>query len=237
MKLLKNIRSIKTDAFGIKDRLLNLAEQFNSLDIIGKSIGITDNNINFTNKVTWQPVLDNLENSNNDENRAEESKLDNIQETLDQSISQLTENIIPTLQRLQNKWLGRVVLYNLMLWLFVASIIAACAYYKNILSLSGIYSAFQSHAFNHPVFFFAIGVITFTGLLSYHFWIRRKIAVSLASKLDDGTSEFNLSRAFLKNTRIQHSIFRPNIVGLGCLNRKRLNKLIPIPSDINDEEN
>jgi len=236
MKLLKKVRSIKTDAFGVKDRLLNLAEQFKSLDIIGKSIGITDNNNNFTGRVTWQPILDNLDNSSDETSQADESALEDIQSTLEKSINELTEDVIPSLQRLQNKWLSRVVLFNLLLWTLIALIITACAYYNKIHSLSDIYAAFQDQVLSHPVFIIVAGVIIFSGLISFHFWIRRKVAVAIANKLDDEVSKLNLSRAFLRNTRARHSIFKPNIVGLGCLNRKRLKKLNPVPSELNDEE-
>ncbi len=57
-----------------------------------------------------------------------------------------------------------------------------------------------------------------------HYRLRKKIAAAIAMRLDE-MEPFDTPRAFLKNTRIWHSIFRPQPVGWAGRAQEQLNGL------------
>jgi hypothetical protein len=59
--------------------------------------------------------------------------------------------------------------------------------------------------------------------LTFHFQLRNRLATKLSAQASNGNAEFDIGAAFLKNTRLRHSIFRPDIVGISRSGRKCLN--------------
>ncbi|NOY66321.1 MAG: hypothetical protein GXP13_02785 [Gammaproteobacteria bacterium] len=224
-KLIRRLQSVKTDAVNEKNRLVLLARQFRCLDKIGKSIGLVSDAA-FTKRISWQGHVDRLE-----EKTETENSIDIAQRELSSSISQLQHQIIPALHAWQNKWLTRVILVETIILLLIAFALTGIIYYQGAADIPHLKTMLLSELYNRPIFLITSGSLLFFGLVAIHFRIRRWAAMKIASIINTESSEFNLSNAFLKNTRIRHSIFKPGIAGFGWLNRKRLKKIKPAPTE------
>ncbi|GMR16086.1 MAG: hypothetical protein BMS9Abin31_0391 [Gammaproteobacteria bacterium] len=216
----RQLKSISTDKSDIKHSLLNLVEQFQCLDHIAESIGLVKEGFSFVNCVSWKTILSKLATSSKDE--AEEIKLKDISETISQSSNQLENEIVPQLQRLRNNWMIEVILIEFVVLGLVGLAIAGVTHVLGLWSLSNISFSVQPFLYERPVFSLLTVFVLFISFFAMHFSTRGFVAGQIVRKLNKENSEFDLASAFLKNTRVQHSIFRPDIIGWGWINRKRL---------------
>lgn len=217
----KQLKSIHTDRSDIKNSLLNLLEQSHYLDNIAKSIGLVKDGFLFVNRISWKTILLKLEQSENNKTDADSIKLNDIIETVSQSSRQLEHELIPQLQKLRNNWMLEVIVIEFVLLGLLSLVIAAVMHIQGWWDLSDMTIAIQPFLYERPIFSLMASVMVFLGFLVMHFSIRNFVAEKFVRKLKNKSSEFDLASAFLKNTRIQHSIFRPDIIGWGWLNQKR----------------
>lgn len=221
----RQLKSVNTDKADIKNSLLNLVEQFQCLDHIAKSVGLIKDGFSFVNRVSWKTILSNLEKTEEGENKSEDIKLKDIMETISQSSNQLEHELIPQLQRWRNNWMLEVILIDFALLGLLTLIIAGVTHIQGLWTLSSIDIPFQSLFYERPIFSLIAGVLLFTGFIYMHFNIRKFVAAQFVWKLKKESSEFDFVSAFLKNTRIQHSIFRPDIIGWNWMTKKCLQKI------------
>ncbi|MCK4865465.1 MAG: hypothetical protein KAT06_08530 [Gammaproteobacteria bacterium] len=220
----RQLKSVNTDKPDIKNSLLSIVDQFQCLDHIAKSIGLIKDGFPFVNRVSWKTVLSNLEKSNEGENKAENIKLNDIVETITRSSDQLENELIPQLQKWRNNWMLEVILIDFVLLALLVFLIAGVTHTQGVWALSNINISILPFLYERPVFSLVAGIIIFISFFVMHFTIRNFVANRLAMKLKKEPSEFDFANAFLKNTRIQHSIFRPDIIGWNWLSRKCLLK-------------
>ena len=218
----KQLKSLKTNKPDIKQRLLNLIEKFQCLDHIAESIGLVKDGFSFVSRVSWKAVISNLENK---ESTSEDVKLKDIVETISKSTEQLENELVPELQKLRNHWMFDVVLIEFVLLSLLTLIIAGVTHLQGLWSWSSFSVSFQPFLYERPVFSLLSTILLFVIFLLLHFNIRTFVAQQIASKINRASSEFDLAGAFLKNTRIRHSIFRPDIIGWNWLTRKCLSKI------------
>ncbi len=215
---LKSNNTIKPD---IKHNLLNIVEQFRCLDHIAESIGLVKKGFSFVNRVSWKTVLSKLEKTDDE---SEDIKLNDIIETVSLSSNQLENELVPQLQKVRNNWMIEVILIEFVFLGLLSLAIAGITYMQGLWSLSNFSISLQPFLYERPAFSLIIGVLLLISFIMLHFNIRDFVAGHLVKKLNKKPSEFDLAGAFIKNTRIQHSIFRPDIIGWGWLSRKCLLK-------------
>ena len=217
----RQLQSINTDKPDIKNGLLNVVERFQCLDHIAKSIGLIKEGFSFVNRVSWKTVLSKLEKTDDE---SEDIKLNDIIETISQSSDQLENELIPQLQKVRNNWMIKVILIEFVFLGLLSLAIAGITHVQGLWSLSNFSISLQPFLYERPAFSLIIGVLLLISFIMLHFNIRDFVAGQLVRKLNKESSEFDLAGAFIKNTRIQHSIFRPDIIGWGWLSRKCLLK-------------
>lgn len=216
----RQLKSINTDEASIKQSLFDFVEQFQCLDKIAKSIGLIKNEFSFVNRVSWGEIL--LVLATSSKNKDEEINLKDISETVSQSSNQLENEIIPKLQRLRNNWMAEVILIEFVVLGLVALVFFGITHVLGLWSLSNISFSVQPLLYERPIFSFITICVLFVGFVGLHFNARDFVARQTIRKLKKENSEFDLVSAFLKNTGFMHSIFSPDIVGFGWLNRKCL---------------
>jgi len=219
----KQLNSVSTEKRDVKNSLLNIIEQFQCLDHIAKSIGLIKEGFSFVNRVSWKSVISKLEQPVDSENK-NDIELNYIIEAIAESSNQLEHELIPKLQKWRNNWMLEVILIDFVLLGLLALLIAGVTHIQGFWSLSNINISIQPFLYERPVFILVTGIIIFFSFFVMHFIIRNFVADQLARKLKKESSEFDFANAFLKNTRIQHSIFRPDIIGWNWLSRKCLLK-------------
>ena len=220
----KQLNSINTEKTDVKNSLLNIVEQFQCLDHIAKSVGLIKEGFSFVNRVSWKSVLSKLEQSvqSDDKNDIE---LNYIIEAISESSNQLEHELIPQLQKWRNKWMFEVMFIEFLFLSLLIFTIAGLTYLQGSWTMSNMNISFQPFIYERPVFSFVTGILVIICYLLMHFSIRNFSAYRLAEKLNKESSEFDFAKAFLKNTRIQHSIFRPDIIGWNWMTKKCLDKI------------
>lgn len=216
----RQLKSINTDKHDIKNSLLNIVERFQCLDHVAKSIGLVKDGFSFINRVSWKTVLSKLEYP--DKNELEEIKLKDISEVISQSLNQLEYELVPQLQKWRNNWMFEVILIEFVFLSLLTLAAAGITHLQGLWSLSNMSFSVQPFLYERPIFSLLAGTLLFVSFIWIHFNIRHFVAAQFVRKLNKDTSEFDLAGAFLKNTRIQHSIFRPDIIGWNWLSRKRI---------------
>ena len=220
----RKLKSIDTEQSDIKIRLIDLVEQFQCLDRVANSIGLVKEGFSFVNRVSWENVLSKLGRTDKNKDELEEVKIKDILGVISQSSDQLENELIPQLQKWRNSWMLEVILIEFVFFILLGLIIAGITHTLGLWNMSNINISFQPFLYERPVFSLIVLIISFICFVSLHFKIRNFVAKRLAIKLNKKSSEFDLAAAFLKNTRMQHSIFRPDIIGWGWLGRKCLLK-------------
>ena len=218
----RQLKSINTDKHDIKNSLLNIVERFQCLDHVAKSIGLLKEGFSFINRVSWKTVLSKLEHP--DKNELEEIKLKDISEVISQSLNQLENELVPQLQKWRNNWMFEVILIEFVFLSLLTLAVAGVTHLQGLWNLSNISFSVQPFLYERPIFSLLAGTLLFVSFIWIHFNIRHFVAAQFVRKLNKEASEFDLAGAFLKNTRIQHSIFRPDIIGWNWLSRKCLLK-------------
>lgn len=218
----RQLKSINTDKHDIKNSLLNIVERFQCLDHVAKSIGLLKEGFSFINRVSWKTVLSKLEHP--DKNELEEIKLKDISEVISQSLNQLENELVPQLQKWRNNWMFEVILIEFVFLSLLTLAVAGVTHLQGLWDLSNISFSVQPFLYERPIFSLLAGTLLFVSFIWIHFNIRHFVAAQFVRKLNKEASEFDLAGAFLKNTRIQHSIFRPDIIGWNWLSRKCLLK-------------
>ena len=220
----RKLKSIDTEQSDIKNKLFELVEQFQCLDRIANSIGLVKDGFSFVNRVSWEDVLSKLGRTDKNKDELEEVKIKDILGVISQSSEQLENELVPQLQKWRNSWMLEVILIEFVFFILLGLIIAGITHMQGLWDMSNINISFQPFLYERPIFSFIVLIISFICFVSLHFKIRKVVAKRLAIKLNKKSSEFDLAAAFLKNTRMQHSIFRPDIIGWGWLGRKCLLK-------------
>lgn len=219
--LKRQINSVSTDKLDIKHSLLDVVERFQCLDRVAKSTGLIAGSFSFVNRVAWEPVISALEKPGSE---PEAIKLKDIIETVSQSTDQLKNELVPQLQKWRNKWMLQVILIEFLFLALLTFAIAGVTHSQGLWSLSNISISFQTFFYERPVFSLLAGILSLLSFVVIHFSIRNFVARQLVKTISKEESEFDLAGAFLKNTAIQHSIFRPDIIGWNWLSRKCLVK-------------
>ncbi len=220
----RQLKSVNTDKPDIKNSLLSLVDQFQCLDHIAKSVGLIKGSFSFVNRVSWGTVLSNLKKSNEGEDKAEDIKLNDIIETVSHSSNQLEHELIPQLQKWRNNWMLEVILIEFVFLSLLTLAVAGVTHIQGVWDLSNMSFSVQPFLYERPIFSLITGVILFISFIWMHFIIRHFVAGQFVRKLNKEESEFDLAGAFLKNTRMHHSIFRPDIIGWNWLSQKCLLK-------------
>ena len=213
----KKLKSIDTEQPDMKNSLLDFIGQFQYLDKIAKSMGLIKKDFSFANRVSWDSVLSALAASENVEN-----KLKDINEVISSSSKQLENEIIPQLQRIRNSWMLNVILIEFVILVFLGLVTAGLTHVLGIWNMSSISFSVQPLLYERPIFSFLTFIVLLSCFFVMHFNIRNFVARQTVRELKKESSEFDLVGAFLKNTGFIHSIFRPDIVGFGWINRNRL---------------
>ena len=218
---LKSIDTVKSD---IKHSLLDFVEQIQCLDHVVQSIGLMKEGFSFINKISWDTIFSKLEKTDKNSPNLGYVELKDISETILRSSNQLENELVPQLQKLRNNWMLDVLLIEFVFLSLLTLAVAGITHIQGLWDLSHISFSIQPFLYERPIFSLLAAVFLFAGFVWIHFSIRHFVAGQLVKKLSKEISEFDLTGAFLKNTRMRHSIFRPDIIGWNWLSRKCLAK-------------
>lgn len=153
-----------------------------------------------------------------------------ITDTLEKTARTIDEVRIPQLRQLLSRWLRGTLWRNAIIWFLLLSgmlAISIKAGYWNGLQFS---APWQDLIIGSPRRMAAVGVIIFIAILLIHSFSRHWAARSTLRYLrKTATSEEEadiMGRAFRKNTRWWHSVFRPHPVGWGHRAHRKLHAII-----------
>lgn len=223
-RLMKHLKTIQTDKQELKNSLLKALEKMRCLDQLVRSLGAVSQDFTFTNRVSWGSVFAALGETSGSEAVTEETKLDYINDVLADTTAQVEQQLIPSLQQARNKWMLQIIGVELLLVMFLGALLAGITYLNGLWPVASVSFSVTDILYQRPLFTGLILGLLIISALALHFYLRNYFAIKVAGALAEESSEFDLAGAFLRNTRIRHSVFRPDIVGLGWSGRKCLAK-------------
>lgn len=141
---------------------------------------------------------------------------------MESQANQIEQQAIPRLREALARWKKQVLFSDL----FIFGLLGIA-----LVGMSIEFGYWEGLLFNPPWLASLDGNVVVTGImlvamllvaLAIHFLIRNKLAKRIAARLDKQESYGNLSRAFLKSTRMWRSIFQSSPAGWGKRTRQRL---------------
>ncbi len=190
----------------IKDSLLALIDQYHCLDRIAVSTGLTEDGNYFSSQVAWGDSLQKIESGNEDE-------LEKMQQEVASLASKFDKEVISELQKWRNRWMLQVLLLDLGILALLFFVPAGLLYLQGAWQPQQLASQLSQHFYERPMFMITMIVLLLMFFLLWHFSWRKIRARDIVNQLENMTTGFNLAKAFIKNTRLHHSIFRPDVVG------------------------
>lgn len=217
-----HVKSIRTNKQDLKHRLLGLIDGFQCLDHVAQMTGVVTKDFSFFKRVPIQPAMSFLEEDDAGNN---DSGLQEVVKVLESSCSELETEVIPMVTQWRNQWMLRVLVVEAALLILLALFIAGLLHF--VAAGQAISFTDFSHTlfYQRPVFSLLAGLLLLSFLVFMHFSIRHLVAKQFINEISRKSSEYDYAKAFLMNTRIYHSIFRPDIVGWNWFNRKCLQNI------------
>ena len=134
------------------------------------------------------------------------------------------EEYVSLLKRGLNRWCLSVLVWEFALLALMVMVLAGGSFAFGFVP-DDVYLQFWLHeAINRPVLVVMSVVVLAIIWIAIHVSLRQWQAQSVVRYLQGEVGDGRLSAAFLKNTSLWHSIFRPEPVGWSWSNRRRIHK-------------
>lgn len=222
-QIYNHVKKTETPMHDVRELMLNVLLQYQKADKIGLSLGVLDDKASFTDSVSWCAIVGKMDHHKKNLDTTSKDQLAKLVGYLDELSNTFDERVIQPIQNQRDHWMKKVILWDSLVAVVFAVIIAAALFLSGIkLSNASVIELIQQR----PVFFSLAaisGVVAFIGL---HFYIRRSVINSMIDNMEEKLPlGMSLKKALTRNARIRHSIFRPTPVGWGFSQRIRLQSI------------
>ncbi|MDH5446558.1 MAG: hypothetical protein OEY52_13480 [Gammaproteobacteria bacterium] len=145
--------------------------------------------------------------------------------SLAEMIDKLEQHVGMVMQAM-NRWCLSVLGWELGILAILAGLVTGVAAMMGDGQPLPVLQAWWAELISRPLSLTVYSVLLFTIAAIVHFKLRKIVAGRIANKLQQVELEpFDTSRAFLRNTRIWHSIYRPQPVGWANRAQKQVSEL------------
>jgi len=207
----------------VRTLMLNILSQYQKADKIGMSLGVLDDKASFTDSVSWCSIVGKMDHHKQSLDKTSKEQLVKLVGYLDELSNTFDERVIQPIQNHRDRWMKKVILWDSMVIVVFAVIIATALFLSGIkLSSTSVLELIQQR----PIFFSLAAMASIVAFISLHFFIRRSVIKSILNSLEEKLPMgMSLKKALIRNIRIRHSIFRPNPAGWSSFQRHRLQSI------------
>ncbi len=153
-----------------------------------------------------------------------------IIDSLDKAARELLEVQVPRLQQLRDRWLRGTLWRDGILWALLLGGFGALSIARDWWDGWRFAPPWLDAVTGEPGWWIAAGVLLLVLILGIHGlarrWAARAVLRHLEASAPDAREAEDLARAFRRNTRWWHSVFRPRPVGWSRRARRRLERII-----------
>ncbi|VAW99796.1 hypothetical protein MNBD_GAMMA22-2933 [hydrothermal vent metagenome] len=206
----KNLKIDRTILADEQPILFIIFKAFRNLDKVCYRLGLLNKNSSLASDINWA-VLD------------EKNNLPQVLNQLDSTRDQVEQQIYNLKKMMTSRCLN-IIFWEFTVILIIIIALLASSYFAGYW-VSGQFSAsWLPELLSRPILITVSALLFVGGFVVLHYSLRSFFANRIAKNYQAEDTAFTLTRAFLKNSKFTHSIFRPEPVGLHWLNRKRIQK-------------
>jgi hypothetical protein len=144
---------------------------------------------------------------------------------LENTANQIESHAIPRINEARDSWMKKVLLFDAISYAIILALLGWASVEAGYWADGGLSTEWLASLSERPALL-VIVIIAILGVAAViHFFIRKRVARSIARRLSRIEGPGNIAAAFLKNTRWRHSIFRPFAVGWTRGSRNILEKV------------
>jgi len=220
VQILRHIKKADTPMQDVRDLMVNILKQYQSMDKIGHSLGVLEKHASFSDHVSWCGLVAKLDQKKDSLDETAKSHLVESLDYLGRLSSSIRQQVVGNIQKMRDRWMYKVLFIDTASIILLVTLIMMGLFWSGFsFNEQQVVAAVQLR----PLFF---GVtISLSLILAFllHLFIRR-VVIDRMMEQNQGQllPGMSLSRALQRNTRNRHSIFRPEPVGWNFLQKKRL---------------
>jgi len=219
-----HVKKSKTAMPEVQELMLNILKQYQQVDKVGYSLGVMDRSSSFSDAVSWCSVIGKLDHNKKELDNTCKEHLTESVDYLEELNALLENNIVPKIQKYRDKWMRRVLVWDLLLVSIMFVLVFLGLLRVGITPESEMLYGF---VLQRPLFFTLTGILVVALVLQFHFYIRNRVVNNLLEKLDIKLPPgMSLKKSLLVNARLRHSIFRPDPVGWNLIQKMRLKTVV-----------
>ena len=215
-----HVRESETSMRDVRDLMLEILLQYQEADKLGYALGVLDKPSSFSDAISWCAIIGKMDHDKDSLDKVSKEHLVKSVDYLDELISTFNEQVVLQIQKYRDKWMRKVLVWDSLIFGLLVLAIIGGLYWSG----AGVNSETYLELIQQRPFFFILMMVTGVGLLvGFHFVIRRAVINNMLEKMENKLPPgMSLLKALIRNTRIRHSIFRPDPVGWNLRQRKRL---------------
>lgn len=215
-----HVRESETSMRDVRDLLLEILMQYQQADKLGFSLGVLDKSSSFSDAISWCAIIGKMDHAKNSLDKVSKEHLVKSVDYLDELTRTFNEQVVLQIQQYRDKWMRKVLVWDLLIFGLLVLAISGGLYWSGVEFNSETYlGLIQQRPFSSIL----MAVLGIGLLVGFHFVIRRVVINNMLEKMENKLPPgMSLLKALIRNTRIRHSIFRPDPVGWNFRQRKRL---------------
>lgn len=222
-QIISHIKKSATPMGDVQKLVLNILKQYKQADKLGVALGLMDKSASFVDSVSWCSIIGKLDHNKTTLDNVSKSQISGSVDYLDGLMVSINSTVVSKIQKYRDKWMRRVLLWDL----FVVSLLSVSVF--AIVFWSGV-SVSRDLLFEfiqlRPLFLSLSVVFVIITAIQFHFFVRRRVIKTMLERNEETLPPgMSLLKALLYNSRIQHSIFRPDPVGWNIFQKKRVSSI------------
>lgn len=222
-QVIAHIKKSVTPMHDVQKLMLSILKQYQQVDKVGVALGVMDRSASFADSVSWCSIVGKLDHNKDTLDKVSKKQLSESVDYLENLMGSFNEKVVSQIQKYRDKWMRRVLLWDL----FVVSLLSV--FLLGALFLSGVNvsrDVLFEFVQQRPLFLLLSVITIVAASIQFHFFVRRKVIENMLEKNEDKLPPgMSLLKALIYNSRIQHSIFRPEPVGWTFLQKFRLKSI------------
>jgi len=144
---------------------------------------------------------------------------------LENTANQIESHAIPRINEARDSWMKKVLLFDGISYAIILALLGWASVQGGYWAGGGLSTEWLASLSERPALMVVVIIAILGGAAIIHFFIRKRVARSIARRLSRIEGPGNIAAAFLKNARWRHSIFRPFAVGWTRGSRNILEKV------------
>lgn len=219
-QIVAHIKKSTTPMQDVQKLILNILKQYQQADKMGTALGVMEKSASFADSISWCSIVGKLDHNKKSLDEVSKNQISASIDYLENLVASFNEKVISQIQRYRDKWMRRVLLWDLIVATLLFSSLFGIMFWSGVSVSRGLLFEFYQQ---RPLFLLLSAIVVISASLQFHFFIRRKVIDKMVERNEDKLPPgMSLLKALLHNSRIQHSIFRPDPVGWNLLQKNRL---------------